>query len=147
VFEQNATFVPALQIDPILPAHIRFVLRYPDGRENVAEGIGDPLGSFVGLERWQLDQAGVYVYSINSEWKGHKGCMPGLPEEGGYLFVTEKNQPAGAGGLRLTLKNQQGFEVEKGLMIEGRSAASEVYFAAVTPGAVIDQGCIPVKGG
>ena len=147
VFEQNSPFVPALQIDPLLPAHIRFVLRYPDGREKIAEGIGDRFGSFVGSDRWPLDQTGVYVYSIKSEWQGYNGCMPGLPEEGGYLFVIEKSCPAGAAGLRLGLKNQQLIDADKGLVIEGRSTAREVYFAAVTPGAVVDQGRVPVEGG
>ncbi|HYB20907.1 MAG TPA: hypothetical protein VEH09_08250, partial [Thermodesulfobacteriota bacterium] len=147
VYIQNTFFVPALQIDPIVPAHIHFVLSYPDGKEKIADGIGDHFGSFVGVERWQLDQPGVYIYSVKASWEGHEGSVPGLPAEGGYLFVIENSRPAGATGLRLALKEQQSFLVENGLMIEGRSTAEVVYFAVVTPGAIIDQGQIPVQGG
>jgi hypothetical protein len=146
VYEQNAVFVPFAQIDPMLPAHVRIVLRYPDGTEKKTEGTGDRLGHFVSPERWRLSRAGVYVYRITADWNGHKGYMPGLPEEGGYLFVKEgapPNQP----GLRLALDDQQTFDVKEGLQIKGSSSAGDVYFTAIMPGAVISQGRIPVKSG
>ncbi len=147
VYEQNAVFVPAFQIDPILPVSIRFDIRYPDGTIKTAEGTADRFGSFAGTERWPLDQPGVYVYTVKTDWQGYPGCVPGLPAEGGYLFVKEKIAPAGASGLKLTLPNQQVFPVEKGLTIEGKSTAEIVFFAAVMPGAVVDQGRIPVERG
>jgi len=146
VYEQNSMFVPVVQIDPILPARISYVLRYPDGTEKVTEGTGDGFGHFISSERWRLDQAGVYQYRLSAEWQGHKGHMPGLPSEGGFLFVRDanaSNQP----GLRLELKEQQTFEVATGMKIAGFSSAKEVYFTALTPGALIDQGRIPVKEG
>jgi len=51
VFEQGASFVPFLQIDPILPAHCSFTLTYPDGTGKRSEGVGDSSGYFVGSER------------------------------------------------------------------------------------------------
>lgn len=147
VYEQGASFAPAFQIDPILPADVRFTLRMPDGKEKVWEGKGDAFGSYASLERITLDQPGVYVYTVESSWEGHPGCVPGLPEEGGQIYVIDKERPEGAKGLRLALKNQQSFSVEKGLLVEGFSNANTVYYAAVTPGAVVDQGKLPVDGG
>jgi len=73
----------------MLQAQHRFVLRYPDGTEQVTEGTGDRFGHFISPQRWRLDQAGIYVYRITADWNGHKGCVPGLPQDGGYLFVRE----------------------------------------------------------
>ena len=41
VYEQDAVFVPFAQIDPILSAHVRIVLRYPDGTVKETEGTGE----------------------------------------------------------------------------------------------------------
>jgi hypothetical protein len=147
VYEQNAPFVPVFQIDPVLPVRIRFKLMYPDGRERRVEGIGDSFGSFAGPERWPLDRPGVYRYTVEADWKGHKGVVPGLPGEGGYLFVLENPRSSAAQPLELRLENQQSFNPEKGLQIEGHSTGQTVYFTALTPGAVVDQGRIPVKDG
>jgi len=146
VYEQNAVFVPFAQIDPMLPARVRIVIRYPDGTEKRTEGTGDKLGYFVSPERWRLDQTGVYVYRITADWNGHKGHMPGLPEKGGYLFVRE-NAPPNQLGLRFSLADQQTFDVKEGLEIKGFSSAEDVYYTALMPGAVVGQGRIPVKNG
>ncbi|MBF0501590.1 MAG: hypothetical protein HQM09_15735 [Candidatus Riflebacteria bacterium] len=146
VYEQNAVFVPFVQVDPILPVHIRYVLRYPDGSEKITEGVCDKFGHFIGHERWPLEQAGVYVFKISADWNGHKGYVPGLPEEGGFLFVRESTAP-NQSGLKLALAEQQTFDVTAGLKIDGSSSADEVCFTAIMPGAIIDQGRIPVKNG
>ncbi|MBF0502740.1 MAG: hypothetical protein HQM09_21580 [Candidatus Riflebacteria bacterium] len=146
VYEQNAVYVPFVQIDPVLPAQIHFVLRFPDGSEKIAEGICDKFGHFIGSERWKLDQPGVYVFKIDADWEGHKGYVPGLPQEGGFLFVRESGSP-NQPGLKLSLAEQQTFDVSTGLKIDGSSTADEVYFTAIMPGAIIDVGRIPVKNG
>lgn len=46
----------------------------------VWEGIGDGTGGFAGSERVSLDQPGVYRYTVESDWEGFSGCVPGLPE-------------------------------------------------------------------
>jgi hypothetical protein len=51
------------------------------------------------------------------------------------------------GGVKLLLKTQQTFTVEEGLLIEGLTTADKVYYAAVTPGAVVDQGVLSAAGG
>lgn len=147
VYDLGSTFVPFLQIDPIVPAKVRFTLRYPDGREVVSEGTGDNFGYFIGRDRWKLDQPGVYTYNAKTEWDGHPGRVPGLPDEGGYIFVKDNSQLSQAPGLQLLLKSQQPFQAAGGLLIKGRSTAGQVYYAAITPGAVIDQGKIPVING
>jgi len=147
VYDLGATFVPFLQIDPIVSARARFSLRYPDGKEVVAEGTGDSFGYFVAKERWKLDQPGVYTYNVKTDWEGHPGRVPGLPDGGGYLFVTGNKSPSGAPELELSLKGQQSFTVDEGLVIKGRSTADEVYYTAIMPGSVIEQGRIPVAGG
>jgi len=147
VYAQGAGFVPFAQIDPILPARVRFALRFPDGSRKATEGVGDRFGAFIASERWSLDQPGLYLYSVAATWNGHEGHMPGLPEEGGFLFVVEKERGASDGSLRLALPAQQTFSVERGLDIYGQTTGSTVYYAAVTPGAVVDEGKLDVHGG
>lgn len=147
VYETGTSFAPAVQIDPILPATVTFTLTYPDGHKVVAQGTGDSFGSFVGKDKWLLDVPGVYRFTLEADWQGYKGAMPGLPQTGGELYVIEKERPAGATGLRLNLPEQSSFPPATGLKISGRSTAQTVYYAAVIPGAVVLQGTLPVNGG
>lgn len=50
-YETGSTFAPGIQIDPILPVRVHFVLTYPEGRTKTADGTGDTYGSFAGSER------------------------------------------------------------------------------------------------
>ncbi|MBI4787133.1 MAG: hypothetical protein HY782_08825 [Chloroflexi bacterium] len=147
VYETGTAFAPAVQIDPIVPATITFTMKYPDGRQVVAQGVGDSFGGFVGKERWTLDLPGIYQYTLEGEWQGNKGYMPGLPKTGGEFYVVEKQPPANATGLSLNLPNQSTFPVTSTLTIRGNSGARYVYYAAVTPGAALLQGRVPVNGG
>jgi len=108
-YDVGATFRPALQIDPLLPVSIHFVLTYPDGRQQVADGVGDRFGSFAGPTAWPLDVCGVYRYQLTATWNGYDGRMPGLPETGGEFYVYSKERPAGTIGVRLDLPNQSNF--------------------------------------
>ncbi len=147
IYETGTAFAPAVQIDPMLPATITFTLTYPDGRAVTATGAGDASGSFVGKDRWTLDLPGVYRYTLQGEWQGHRGVMPGLPESGGEMYVIEKARPAGAKGLLLNLPTQSTFAPATGLIITGTTSAREVRYAAVIPGAAILQGVVPAQGG
>ena len=146
-FPVGSTFRPALQIDPLLPVAIRFTLTYPDGRQKVADGVGDRFGSFAGSTAWPLDVAGVYRYQIAASWNGFKGRMPGLPESGGEFFVYSSTRPAGAAGLRVDGASQRTFSASTGVTIAGSSTASVVHYTLITPGAVIEQGDLAVQGG
>ena len=146
-YELGTAFAPAIQIDPILPVKVRFVLTYPDGRTKSAEGTGDASGSFVGAERWPLDATGAYRYTIEAEWDGHPGGMPGLPESGGEFYVFRKDRPAGAAGLRVTLPQPATVSPTTGIRIDGTSSAKSVRCAVIMPGAVISVGEIPVESG
>ena len=113
----------------------------------MTQGTSDQFGTFAGKERWLLDQPGVYRYYLEGDWQGHKGYMPGLPKEGGEFYVVEKEQPAGTSGLKLNLPGESTFSPTRELVITGNSTAKKIYFAAITPGAVLDQGYVPVIGG
>ncbi len=143
----GTTFGAAFQIDPIVPVHITFKLRFPDGRTVQTSGVSDTYGSFAGKDRWVLDQPGIYVYHIEANWEGNPAIMPGLPPEGGELYVLEANPPAGAQGLRVTLKDAAAIDPVTGLHIIGLSTAENVHFTAVMPGAVLDQGDLSVTNG
>jgi hypothetical protein len=143
----GATFTPGLQIDPMLPARITFTLDYPDGRRVTASGLGDAAGSFAGKERWLLDVPGVYRYRIEGEWEGFRGGMPGLPAEGGAFYVVEPERVAGVPELQLDLAPEVTMDAVTGTLVQGRSSAEKVFFAAVCPGAVLDQGWLEVKDG
>ena len=145
--ELGGTFRPAVQIDPLLPAAIRFDLTYPDGRRQVAEGTADRFGSFAGATAWPLDAPGVYTYQLRATWNGFSGRMPGLPDGGGEFYVYSKTRPAGAAGLRLDGATQRTFSAASGVIITGTSTATRVHYALITPGAVIEQGRLAVRDG
>jgi Zn-dependent metalloprotease len=145
-FEVGSTFRPAVQIDPLLPVSIHFELDYPDGRRQTADGVGDATGSFAGPSSWALDVPGVYRYRLRGSWNGFEGRMPGLPEEGGEFYVYSK-APAGAARLKLDGATTRTFSASGSLAFSGSSTAPEVHYALITPGAVIEQGDLPVRGG
>lgn len=147
VYEQGTTFVPAFQIDPMVPANMKFTLYYPDGRQVVAQGVGDAGGTWAGKEPWVLDVPGVYRYTVDAEWNGYKGLVPGMPKEGGIIFVMDKERPANAPTLTFNLPPISKFDPSKGTQFTGTSTASTIYYAAVIPGAVIAQGSLPVTNG
>jgi len=147
VYETGTSFGAAVQIDPIVPANIRYTVQYPDGRTVEAFGPGDAFGSFAGSARWTLDQPGIYKYWIEGEWNGFRGAMPGLPLNGGEFYVIEKDRPAGATGLRLNLSNQSTFNAAQTLLISGTTTATSVQYAIVIPGCVIEQGRLVPKNG
>jgi len=146
VYQVGTNFTAVLQIDPVVSCTVRYILTAPDGSKRIAEGIGDKFGYFTSKDKWTLDQPGVWNYTINATWNGYKGRVPGLPDEGGYIFVLENGDPGGP-GMTLNLSGEQTFSPTSGLEIHGNSSASQVYFAAITPGAVLDQGIIPVSEG
>jgi hypothetical protein len=146
VYDQGTTFAPAFQIDPMLPVNMRFTLNYPDGRQVVAQGVGDAGGSWAGTP-WTLDTPGVYRYTVDAEWNGNKGVVPGLPREGGMMFVMDRERPANAPALAFDLPPLSKFDAAKGIRLTGSSTAATVTYAAVIPGAVIGQGTLPVTNG
>lgn len=147
LYETGTTFVPVAQIDPMLPATVKFTITYPDGKQMVTEGTGDRFGTCVGKDRWVLDVPGIYKYYLEADWQSYKGYMPGLPREGGELYVIEKELPSDAAGLKLNLPDESSFPPDKGLTITGTSTAQTVDYAAVIPGAVVAQGTLAVNGG
>ena len=146
-YDIGASFRPALQIDPILPVAIHFVLTYPDGRQEVADGTSDAGGSFAGPAAWPLDIPGVYTYQVTGTWNGYQGRMPGLPDSGGVFFVIPKDLPAGAPGLQVDLPNQSSFPAGGSLTVAGRTTAAKVRYALLMPGAVLDVGELDATGG
>jgi hypothetical protein len=113
----------------------------------VAQGTGDAVGSFVGKDRWTLDVPGIYRYTLEAEWQGHRGFMPGLPQNGGEFYVIEKERPAEASGLAFTLPPQSTFSMTTGVTLRGTSTAKTINYAAVIPGCVILRGTVPVNNG
>jgi hypothetical protein len=143
----GTTFGVGLQIDPIVPVNITFRLTFPDGRKAQTSGVSDALGSFSGKDRWVMDVPGVYRYQIEGEWEGHRAIVPGLPAEGGDLYVLEANPPAGVKGIEIANADGMTFDPVQGIHIVGRSTAESVRFAAVMPGAVLAQGDVKVVNG
>jgi hypothetical protein len=146
VYEQGWSFPASFQIDPILPCEIQINLFAPNGSERIAKCEGSSLGYAAPKENWIMDQPGVWTYKINATWNGHPGRVPGLPEDGEYIFVLEKGDSTGP-GLTLNLSSSQTFSPITGLEICGNSSASQVYYTAITPGAILDEGILPVKNG
>ncbi len=146
MFPSGSTFGAVLQIDPIVPCNVTFTLTAPDNTTYFANGQGDQYGYFVATNKWTLDQAGVWSYKVNATWNGYQGKVPGLPETGGWIYVIE-NSTSLESSLILKMPMQQAFSVSSGLNITGETTASKVYYAAIIPGAVLDQGTIAAVNG
>jgi hypothetical protein len=146
VYEQGDRFAPAVQVDPMVDASITYTLTFPNGKKVVARGVASS-GSFVGKDKWTLDQSGVYHYQLLAEWQKHMGAMPGLPPSGGVFYVIEKDRPQDAPSLTLDLPVESKFRPAGKLTIRGHSTADQVSYAAVIPGAVVVQADLPVKRG
>jgi hypothetical protein len=108
--------------------------------------VGDAGGSWAGTP-WTLDLPGVYRYAVNGEWNGHRALVPGLPAEGGLMFVIDRDRPANAPTLTFNLPPLSRFDAARGTTFTGASTAATVHYAAVIPGAVIGQGALPVTNG
>jgi hypothetical protein len=143
----GTTFGVGLQIDPILPVNIIFKLAFPDGRKVQTSGVSDAYGSFAGKDRWVMDVPGVYRFQVEGEWNGKRAVMPGLPAEGGDLYVLEAKAPEGAKGIEIMTVDGATFDPIQGIHIVGKSTAETVRFAAVMPGAVLQQGDVTVVNG
>ena len=147
VYTVGTTFAPALQIDPMVPIQVTFTLTYPDGRQVAASGVADSTGSFAGKDRWTFDIPGVYRYKIDSDWQGYHGLVPGIPNGEGEIYVIENAKPDGAAGMTFNLPPMSQVDPAKATAFVGNSTAQEVSYAVIIPGAVLEQGTIPVNGG
>jgi hypothetical protein len=145
-YQTGTVFGAAVQVDPVLPASLTFELEFPDGHRMVTSGVADATGSWAG-DKWTLDAPGIYKFHLSGEWNGNPAVMPGLPPEGGFLYVVESNPPANAAGLRFDLPVESMFDPKIGTTITGHSTASSVAYAALIPGTVLDQGTLAVTGG
>ncbi len=146
VYEVGATFGAVLQIDPVIPCDVRFTLTAPDNTTRTVIGKGDQNGYFVAVDRWSLNQPGLWVYTVNASWNGYQGKVPGLPALGGWIFVLESG-PAPGSGMTLAMPTIQTFSPTAGFNVTGKTTASKVYFAAIIPGAVLEEGVLPVDNG
>ena len=120
VYPMGTSFRAVLQIDPVLPCDVRFTLTAPDNRTFVTTGKGDQYGYFTAGDTWPLDQAGLWVYTVNATWNGYKGKVPGLPESGGWIFVLENTTSPGV-GMTLNMSEVQTFSPTAGLNVTGRT--------------------------
>ena len=146
VYPMGSTFGAVLQIDPVVPCSVRFTLTAPNGTTFTTTGNGDQYGYFVAADRWLLDKAGLWVYNVTATWNNTQGRVPGMPSEGGWVFVIEGG-PAPASGMMLNLSARQTFSPTFGLNVAGNSTASNVYYAAIIPGAVLEEGILQVNNG
>ncbi len=150
VYPKGAIFAPFLQIDPMVPADVIYTLTAPDGTVRTTTGKGDATGYFIAKDKWPLDQPGVWAYNMKATWEGHEGRMPGLPEGGGLIFVMDMPAPisdSDGGNLPLNMPAEKRFSPTEGFEVTGNSTADHVYFTAITPGAVLEEGSLPVVDG
>jgi hypothetical protein len=143
----GTTFGAALQIDPILPVNITFKLTYPDGHTAQTSGVSDAYGSFSGKDRFLLDTPGLYKFTLDANWNGNPAIMPGLPKEGGEIYVLEAQLPPGATGIQVTNADGATFDPVAGVHITGKSTADKIRYAVVMPGAVLESGDLTVANG
>jgi len=146
VYPKGTVFGAVLQIDPVLPCDVSFTLTAPNGTTFVTTGRGDQYGYFAGADKWPLDQAGLWVYTVNATWNGYTGKVPGLPDSGGWLFVLENTTAPGV-GMTLNMSAVQTFSPIAGLNVTGQTTGTKVYYAAIIPGAVLEQGVLTVTNG
>jgi len=142
----GATWRPALQVDPMVPATISLKLTYPDGTTIKTDGGLVVDGSWTGAAQ-ALNQPGVYRVEVSADWQGFMGTIPGLPATGGEFYVLGAPKPAGEQGLVVDRSKESLFSLSDKLRIEGRSTGTSVHYALIMPGAVIAQGEVPVNNG
>lgn len=145
-YMQGATWRPALQVDPMVPATVTLKLTYPDGSSTGPESSLVVDGSWTGAPQ-VLTQPGVYRVEVSALWDGHTATIPGLPATGGEFYVLGEPKPAGAQGLVVDREKETVFKLSDNLRIEGRSTATTVHYALIMPGAVIAQGTADVVDG
>ncbi len=146
VYSAGAVFGAVLQIDPVVPCNVVFTLTAPNGTTFTTTGTGDQYGYFAAVDKWTMDKPGLWVYKINATWNGYQGRTPGLPSEGGWIYVVE-NPPSQQKSLQLNMPAVQTFSPTAGLTITGNSTANQVYYAAIIPGAVLEEGTVDVVNG
>jgi hypothetical protein len=142
----GATFTPVLQIDPILPCNVTFTLTAPNNTTYISTGQGDQYGYFAGSKGFALNQSGVWTYMVNATWNGYQGHVPGLPDAGGWIYVIENGTAPGP-GITMKMPMQQTFSPTAGLNVTGQTTASDIFYAIIIPGAVLEEGVIPVNNG
>ena len=142
----GATFTPVLQIDPILPCNVTFTLTAPNNITYISTGQGDQYGYFAGSKGFALNQSGVWTYMVNATWNGYQGHIPGLPDAGGWIYVIENGTAPGP-GITMKMPMQQTFSPTTGLNVTGQTTASNIFYAIIIPGAVLEEGVIPVNNG
>jgi hypothetical protein len=145
-YPAGATFTPVLQIDPILPCNVTFTLTAPDNTTYISTGQGDQYGYFTGSKGFVLNQTGVWTYAVNATWNGYQGHVPGLPDAGGWIYVIENGAPPGP-GITMKMPTQQTFSPTAGLNVTGQTTASKIFYAIIIPGAVLEEGVLPVSNG
>jgi len=150
----TAKWKPAVQVDPLLPgftaSNVQFSLTFPDGHaETVSDGAYDPVsGTWAKGVAYTLSQEGVYRYTLTASWQGNTGGMPGLRDSIGQFYAySSAKRPAAVNGLVVDLPNQSTFTASDKLTVSGSSTAAVVHYALIMPGAVLDQGELPVNGG
>jgi hypothetical protein len=148
---EGATWRPAVQVDPMVPAVITVNLSRVESDGSLTSvkswtGTADAGGSWAGADATAALAAGVYRYTLSATWQGFEGKMPGLPDSGGEFYVFSASRPA-SGGLSLDLPGSSDFDPAGVLTVKGTSTASSVHYALIMPGAVLDQGVLPVTGG
>jgi hypothetical protein len=143
----GASWRPAVQVDPQVPAAIHVELVFPDAHVEVDDLVADASGSAAGATPHTLSQPGIYRYRLTATWNGFAGKMPGLPETGGEFYVFTMPRPAGERGLQLDMPDQMSFPATGPLLVKGKSTAATVRYALIMPGAVLDQADVPVVGG
>jgi hypothetical protein len=146
VYPVGSTFGAVLQIDPVVPCNVSFSLTAPNGTTFVTTGKGDQYGYFAAVDKWPLDQAGLWSYHVNATWNGYSGRVPGLPDAGGWIFVLENTPPQGT-GMTLNLPTIQTFSPTTGLTVNGTTTGSRVYYATIIPGAVLEEGTLQIING
>jgi hypothetical protein len=143
IYPVGYTFGAVLQIDPVVNCSVRFSLTSPNGTTFTTYGMGDQYGYFAATDKWILDKAGVWAYTVNATWNGYQGKAPGLPAEGGWIYVIENGPPPNI-GMTLKIPTIQTFSATTGLNITGTSTSTRIYYAAIIPGAILEEGTIPV---
>jgi hypothetical protein len=146
VYQVGATFGAVLQIDHVVPCNVSFALTAPNGTTYLTIGKGDQYGYFAAVDKWPLDQAGLWTYNVNATWNGYNGKVPGIPNSGGYIFVIENSPPQGT-GMTLNMPTMKTFSPTTGLTVNGTTTGSRVYYAAIIPGAVLEEGTLQINNG
>ncbi len=134
---------------PMVPHHVMIQINKPGGEIFSCQGRADAIGNFACPEGpLSLDEAGVYRMRARFSEGGHTGAVAGA-RDGWFQFYAVDRESKHR--VLFTSPAGHGVKVDDSLLVQGQVdpalSSGEAYYSVVTPGILLDEGRVPLRGG